>query len=528
MSFLSASSLKSSTALQPLRDWIRAELARRALERAKEHADEVRAECQTLVGFIKNAWHIIEPENEYVHGWHIEVIAEHLEAITNGTFLAMGLENRLQVNVPPGMMKSLLSTVFWPAWEWGPKGKKHLRYIATSYAERLTKRDSRRFTKLVTSEWFQTLWPMEIVREQEAEIENSSGGYRLARPFGSLTGERGDRLLIDDPHSTETAESEAELESTTRRFREGATTRLTDPKRSAILVMMQRLNQKDVSGVIEELSLPYIKLVLPMEFEKERMVDGKTVGGPCVTPLGIADKRTKEGELLFKARFPREVVERDKVPLGSYGVSAQFQQNPTSREGNLFKRAWFTADRIIKFSEVPAGTKWVRHWDLAASTRKSSPRTAGVKMGKTPKGRYIVAHCIVTQSEGHVVRELILNTAKQDGHVVEISLPQDPGQAGKVQGKDYIALLAGYVVRVAREQGEKYIRAEPFSSQCEGGNVDLVEGDWISAYLDELCDFPGGKWADRVDATSGAFGRLVGPKKSQGVGAPRVVQIHAG
>jgi hypothetical protein len=64
------------------------------------------------------------------------------------------------------------------------------------------------------------------------------------------------------------------------------------------------------------------------------------------------------------------------------------------------------------------------------------------------------------------------------------------------------------------ETGDKYTRAEPFSAQCEAGNVFIVEGEWNNDYLDELCLFPGGSFKDQVDASSGAFGRLVMKKQA--------------
>jgi len=109
------------------------------------------------------------------------------------------------------------------------------------------------------------------------------------------------------------------------------------------------------------------------------------------------------------------------------------------------------------------------------------------------------------------VRKTIRATAEVDGKACIISLPQDPGQGGKVQAQDYVAQLAGFVVHVQPERGDgdKFQRAEPFAAQCEAGNVYLVRGEWNEAYLDELCAFPSGKLKDQVDASSGAFGRLV-------------------
>ncbi len=204
---------------------IRAEKARRAAEAERERiakdAERIRARCKTLAGFVREAWHVLEPTQPYIHGWHIDAICAHLEAITNGTFLAMGLSNRLLINVPPGTMKSLLASVFWPAWEWGPMQMPGMRYLSTSYSETYVKRDSRRMRDLIKSEWYQSLWPeVKLSREGEASFANDKTGFREGVPFTSMTGGRGDRVIIDDPHSTETAESPAERQRTTRIFRD--------------------------------------------------------------------------------------------------------------------------------------------------------------------------------------------------------------------------------------------------------------------------------------------------------------------
>jgi predicted phage terminase large subunit-like protein len=195
-----------------------------------------------------------------------------------------------------------------------------------------------------------------------------------------------------------------------------------------------------------------------------------------------------------------------KIVKGPYAYAGQYQQRPVPRDGGLFKREWFEG-KIIR--QAPEGTRWVRHWDLAATKKVTAARTAGVKLGKTPDGKFVVGHVAKTQDEGNAVRRLIKATAEVDGKKVDISLPQDPGQAGKVQAQDMVAMLAGWKVKAQPETGDKVTRAEPFSSQCEAGNVYIVEGEWNQDYLDELCMFPGGSFKDQVDASSGAFAGLM-------------------
>ena len=100
-----------------------------------------RVECaESLATFVAQAWPIVEPGQDYVHGWHIDAMAEHLEAITYGD----EDYNRLLINVPPGHMKSLMVGVFWCAWEWGPCNMPHLRYICASHSQDLAIRDGLR------------------------------------------------------------------------------------------------------------------------------------------------------------------------------------------------------------------------------------------------------------------------------------------------------------------------------------------------------------------------------------------------
>lgn len=477
---------------------IRAERQRRSTDEAvpqDQRPEAVKERCKTLAGFVKEAWHVLEPGKRLSWGWHQQAICDHLEAITWGTFLKMGFRNRLLINVPPGSMKSLLVSVFWQAWEWYI-GFPANRFLATSYGPGPVDRDNLKFQLLVHSDWYQALNPTRFARNATDEMVNTSTGSRMSTPFASLTSLRGDRLVLDDPHSTESAESENDRDKTTRKFREGALNRLNDQEISAIVVIMQRLHAKDLSGVIERDMKGYIHLMLPMEFEPDRR---------CKTPI-FTDPRKKDGELLDPVRFPAEAVELIKVEMGSFAYAGQYQQRPSPREGALFKRQWFEG----KMRRVaPEGTRWVRHWDLAASVETRSDRSAGVKLGIAPDKSYWIAHSKVMREEGHEVRRVIKAIAETDGKQVVISLPQDPGQAGKVQARDFVAGLAGWIVRTAQETGDKYTRAEPFSVQCEAGNVYYLEGDWNEAYLDELCEFPAGQHDDQVDATSGAFGRLI-------------------
>jgi predicted phage terminase large subunit-like protein len=464
------------------------------LTRADWQVIEREACKRSLAEFVKCAWHVVEPGQPYVHGWHIDAIAEHLEAITHGDI------TRLLINVPPGTMKSLLTAVFWPAWEMGPRGMPHMRIVAASHSETLAIRDNRRCRNLITSEWYQSLWGETVQlsgdQNEKKKFETTATGFRQAIAFTGTTGVRGDRFVIDDPISVDDAASEMRREAANTTFTEAITTRLNNPDRSAIVVIMQRLHERDPSGLIIARELGYEHLMLPMEFEPDRA---------CKTSIGFTDPRTYPGELLFPERFSAEVVARDKKVMGSYATAGQFQQRPAPREGGMFKPAWF---EIV--DAAPAGGKACRAWDLAATvdTGKNDPDwTAGVRM-RLVDGIYYIEHAVRERASPDGVERLIRNTAAQDGVPVEVRIPQDPAAGGKAWALNIIRQLAGFNARSERPVGTKEARATPLSAQAEAGNVKIVKGAWNQAFLDEIGMFPNAAHDDQVDAVSDAFNAL--------------------
>ena len=293
---------------------------------------------ESLVDFIRQAWSVVEPGSPYVHGWHIDFISEHLEAITDEVELPDGSPyNRLLINIPPGTMKSLITNVFWPAWEWGPRNKPHLRYVCAAHKiENLSARDSRRMRQLITSDWYQKRWGdrVSLAKDQNEKLNfvNNAQGFRIATAMTSLTGIRGDRVIIDDPHSVDSAMSEAQRDSEVTTFLEAIPSRLNNPISSSIIVIMQRLHESDVSGVILDKRLGYDHIMLPMRYDPDRAMP---------TKLGLEDPRSAEGELLFPARFPVEVVDRDEAVMGPYAAAGQFQQLPKPRGGGIIQDRWW-------------------------------------------------------------------------------------------------------------------------------------------------------------------------------------------
>lgn len=467
-----------------------------------ENAEVFSAEL-SLIEFTKQAWHTIEPGCNFTTGWAVGAVAEHLQAITDGQI------RRLLINIPPGCTKSMLTNVMWPAWEWGPRNKPYYKYISAGYEQGLGIRDLVRCRDVIKSEWYSKRWPIEFKTDmdQKTLYQNMNTGWRFASSVrGALTGHRADRIIIDDPHSVETAESDVKRKESLRWFAETLPTRLNKQDESAIVVIMQRLHQDDISGLIlRELKDDWTILILPMEYEKERHCKTSICIGPDWKPF--SDPRTKEGELLWPERFPRDSVEELKKTFraegGSYAEAAQLQQRPAPRGGGMFKRADFG------LVDKPLPGYSVRGWDLAATKKDKSAFTAGCKMTLTDDGRLIIEHMERLKGSPNEVKEAIAGCAGMDGLNVLISIPQDPGQAGVAQRADLAKMLLGYNVRFSPESGSKETRAIGFAAQVEAGNVYLVRGSWNAAFLNEAIVFPAGKFKDQVDAATRAFAEIL-------------------
>ena len=289
---------------------------------------ERRSASGSLYEFVKQSWHVVEPGIPFIASWHIEAICEHLEAVSAGEI------HRLLINIPPRHSKSTIVSVMWPAWEWltDPAQK----FLCASYSGNLSTRDNLKTRRLLQSPWYQERWGhmFAFAGDQNAKqrFENDKTGYRLATSVGgTATGEGGSRLILDDPHGAQAAQSEVMRESDLEWFDMVWSTRLNNPKTDAMVTVMQRLHERDISGHILEDIKGWEHICIPAEW------DGKV----RKTSLGEYDPRKKKGELICPERFGEKEITTLKQLLGTYGTAGQLQQDPTPSEGGILKTNHF-------------------------------------------------------------------------------------------------------------------------------------------------------------------------------------------
>ena len=488
---------------------------------------------KSLLAFIKDFWHVLEPQTKLVDGWPLQALCQHLEAITAGEI------TRILINVPPGFMKSLVTDVFWPAWEWGPMNLPHLRYVAFSYSSSLTERDNRRFGALVTSARYQELYGdrVQIKKLGDKIVSNAGTGWKLASSVSGVgTGERGDRIILDDPHNVKEAESELVRTETVRWFRESMSNRFNDIDNGAIVIIMQRVHEEDVSGVILSAGLDYVHLMIPMEYDVDRQVD--EAGDPIPTEIGWTDPRYEMGKTLddingipaWPERFGEQSTDRLKNDVGPYAWAGQYQQAPAPRGGGIFKRDWWqlfespdgkfpvfefmfaSLDSAFTDKEQndPSGlTVWgvwqnpdgLNRLMLVHAWRKhlqfSGPRleievgeTKQAWVGRTQKTWGLMEWLKYTCERFKVDRLLI--EAKASGMSAAQELSNRYGDLD-------------FAVQLCEVSGDKYARALAAQATFSQMMVYAPAREWAEMVIDEMAVFPKGKYKDLTDSTTQAI-----------------------
>jgi len=287
-----------------------------------------------LTEFVEGAWKYIDPM-PYKYGWHLDAIAEHLAAVARGEI------RRLVINVPPRTSKSSMVSVCFPAWVWaqpeyGPLSGPHVQFLFASYAQTLSVRDSTKTRRLLESPFYKQNWGdrFKITSDQNTKIrfDNDKGGYRLATSVdGSLTGEGGSIIVVDDPHNANEVESDLVRQGTLEWWDQSMSTRLNDPKTGAYIVIMQRLHESDLTGhIITKDTGNWVHLCLPMRFEADRR---------CITQWFVDER--EEGDLLVPERFGDEEVKELERRLGPFAAAGQLQQRPEPKGGGIIKREWW-------------------------------------------------------------------------------------------------------------------------------------------------------------------------------------------
>jgi predicted phage terminase large subunit-like protein len=456
-----------------------------------------------LMAFVRAFWSDVESA-ELVEEPHMPLICRHLEACLLRASRSLkpkrqpwmdGLEEikDLVIAIPPGCSKSLLSSVFFPAWAWSVCPS--LKIITTSYSEVLVTRDAKRSFELMTGEKYRTMFPeVEIVGGERAAMTaywTTAKGMRYATPMGgSVLGTHAHLLMVDDYLKIQDLQGDAAaaLAKVNEKWDNIFSSRSAHPATFTRVIIAQRLHFDDLSGVMINRGAQH--LCLPMEMDPERLY--KSQWGN--------DWRTEPGELLLPNRFPQDVIDFRKGFLPAREWSSQYLQAPAPADGSLFLREWFSYR--YPFGTYPWGSNPIFLSVDSSHKETSTSDYTVIQAWSAARPRWFLVDQIRARMGFAKQCEAIMTLRSRYANVRNILVE------AKANGEAIIQTLQKQMpgVIAVHPQGGKEARAAATEWLWNSGSVWLPEGaPWLDQFVDEHLQFPVGRNDDCVDAATQAL-----------------------
>jgi predicted phage terminase large subunit-like protein len=433
--------------------------------------------------FAEKVFHTLNPGEVFLPNWHIDLICDRLERVRRGEI------RRLIINLPPRGLKSMLVSVALPAFLLGHRPD--MRIIAASYGADLAAKFGADTRSVMQSPWYRALFPStRLINAIPAagDFSTTRQGSRLAVSAGGpITGRGAGLIIIDDPLKASDAASDIERSRINDWFDQNVVQRLDDKQTGAIILVMQRLHDEDLTGYLlekggwEHLRLPAIA----EEDEQFQLTNGNTI-----------DRRA--GEALHPARETLETLDALKRSIGAYDFAGQYQQDPAPREGGLVHAGHFPRQSSdnVRFDMV------VQSWDTAHKTGELNDYSVCTTWGRTPEQLYYMLDLFRAKL---AFPQLVARVqALHDQHRPQNILVED-----SASGTSLIQSLrqqSNLPIQAIRPEGDKVTRLNLLTGLIESGHVILPpEAPWLDDFLLEITRFPRAKYDDQVDSFSQAL-----------------------
>ncbi len=477
------------------------------------------ARSLTLKTFFVEGWHVLEPTTPLVTNWHIDAICEHIQVALDDWIahkIDPSYEQRIKdllINVPPGSAKSRILSVYTPAWMWTKWPE--WRAIFFSANPRVSLRDSVYCRDVIHSEWYQDTfrpdWKLCEDVNAKGLYKNTRGGFRQAQGITArVTGDRADFLGVDDPHDAKEVMSDVSCQEVCDRWDYAVRNRVNDPKSSVRMAIMQRLRQNDFSGHILSKE-KWEHLLIPQEYDPTRA---------HTTSIGWSDPRTEPGQLMFKERFPEEVLEQERRTLGPYGYSGQHQQSPAPDDGGRFKKEDFRywsfcdedliqlhhnrADNLYTIVDLRECTFFATQ-DVANSLKRMADYTVICTWAVTRQGDLVLLDCIRDRLEDPKAIDAVVNLFERwrmQGYPISYIATEENGPGlPRIQHLQH----RGIPSKGIRVDTDKVVRSTTACIRMQAHKIfwpDPDETPWLHDWETEFLMFPVGAHDDQVDATS--------------------------
>jgi predicted phage terminase large subunit-like protein len=442
-----------------------------------------------LNSFIQKAFTTVSPGDGFSANWHIEAMAHEL------TMMMRGENRRLIITIPPRHLKSICTSVAFPAFLLGHDPTR--RIICVSYSQELAVKHANDCRTIMNSDWYRRLFPgtkVDPSKNTETEVMTTERGFRLSTSVGgTLTGRGGNLIVIDDPIKPADAMSDTTRERLLHWYRTTLLSRLDDKVRDSIILVMQRLHVGDLAGHLLEQG-GWKHLNLPAIAEIEQRVE-----------IGPGTFHTRKvGDLLHPARESKAVLDDMKVAMGSATFSAQYQQSPIPAGGHMVDWNWF---RWYDPNELTVDDV-VISWDTAMKPTELSDYSVGTVWGTKGDFYYLIDLVRVRLDYPSLRRKIIEVYDRWHKPTVLI---EDAGS-----GTSLIQDLCQQNIPVVaiRPRDEKIIRMSAQTAKIEAGAVHLPRHAlWLDDLRSEMLAFPNGIHDDQVDSISQALNWMSQPRR---------------
>ncbi len=445
----------------------------------------VNAACRNdFVSFVRKVFHVLNPSAVFQMNWHICALAYCLEQVRLGNI------KRLIITVPPRSLKSIMCSVAFPAYVLGQDPTKRL--IVASYSADLAIKFANDFRTVVNSDEYHAIFRamrISAMKNTQTEVVTTLNGFRLAISVdGALTGRGGDIIVIDEPIAALAALSQKSREHVANWFFNTLLSRLDDKQNGAIVLVMQRLHEDDLAGVLLRSSDEWTVLSLPAIAEQDEQV-----------PIGNGQVHVRHaGDVLHPEREPREILEWLRAQLGAETFSAQYQQRPVPPGGAMIKRDW-----VRRYDQLPPSGLIIQSWDVANKQGEENDYSVCTTW-RVHEDRFYLINVLRGRFDFPTLRRKVSEQAKL--HKASRILIEDAGFGTALIQE----LKTAFSVIAVKPEYDKRFRMAIQAGKFENGQVFFPkEAPWLRDLEDELFAFPNGRHDDQVDSVSQALGHKI-------------------
>jgi predicted phage terminase large subunit-like protein len=446
-----------------------------------------------LIPFVRQAWEVLQPGRELVWSWHYELLCEHLLQVKQRKV------RRLIINVPPRTAKSTIATICFPCWMWTTEPNHG--FLCASYSRELSTEHSLARRNLIRSEWYQQHWgksfKLAVDQNLKTQFDNDRRGQMIATSVGgTVTGKGGDTLIVDDPLSADQAISDAERTTANHWFDTTLRSRLNSPATGAIIVIMQRLHELDLTGFLLEAEPgEWTQVKIPLEAEEHES---------WTYPNTHRVHERAPGEVLQPERFPPAVV--DALKKRALVFAGQYQQRPAPLEGNLIKRSHIRyyggLDPVTGEPDETLPTQFdleILSADCAFKDSATADFVAIGCIGVKGRKRYVLN--VINAHLGMSATETAIRSERGERHIQAI-LVEDTANGPAVIER-LRRNLPGIIA--VHPEGGKLARFMASAPEWEAGDwyVDR-NAAWTEPLIQQLTAFPNAAHDDMADMISQA------------------------